>query len=737
MTKDQFPINSQEARLLISELQSRVEFLGGAVSNLQGQVSKIPLNPNDTGATPQAVNQIYNGSFSHSVNSWEDSVAADNGRYECAWFYSHPIQTGQAMFKNNSLAGGAGQATLTLGVVDSGAETITITSHGLQTGTACTLSGSIPAPLAAGTVYYVIRVDANTIQVAASYADAVAGTEINLTSTTTGGTLSYNYTLKDDSSTTYSVAFSDWDIPTGTARFNPDFDISCFLPGNNIEAGYPYYAAFSIAKASQYIYAQSDVRIFAGLYSYSTAGTSWDWIGGDFEVTAEVLGTVATPTSREYRVLAETNRGFSVLSSTLTVASAPSDTDFTNGARVFLSWPRVLNYGITSYSIYRNTGGTYRLLQTISSGLQQYIDNNGFQSTAVGWPSADFNRLVAYTATGDNVVATLPYEGSPLNEGWAVLPFALKVPTNYDKTDTDLDKGQWLRVGLNGQLDLRVTNCEINVPVPGTIEIVSTAGQFTSDLVGLTIIVTKKGYENTTTVSAYTDPNTIEVNLPLPDFADGDIVTVVIVEGAPAHALSVDLMHLTYISGAGFSPNAEDISADRGIPAATPNGTTQDGPPLGQPPGDGDGYPVDTCLYEFEMVESENGEIPAIDLAIGMRLPNGHGGFNEINSVKRGVNDVYYIETENGCSLLATPTKKIFVTKEEKRALDFLMEGDEIMTSIDGQLEPSRIAIKHLAKKRVVVVQIGLTPEHSFLAGSGKGRILVSNEKDRDPIILV
>jgi len=67
-------------------------------------------------------------------------------------------------------------------------DTITETAHGYATGLEVVESttGTLPAPLAVLTDYYVIRVDANTYKLATSKANAVAGTAINLTDDGTG-----------------------------------------------------------------------------------------------------------------------------------------------------------------------------------------------------------------------------------------------------------------------------------------------------------------------------------------------------------------------------------------------------------------------------------------------------------------------------------------------------------------------------------------------------------------------
>lgn len=73
--------------------------------------------------------------------------------------------------------------------VDVTANTITIASHGYYTGlkVAATTTGTLPGGLSA-TDYYVIRVDASTIKLSTSAANAIAGTEVDITSAAGGGT---------------------------------------------------------------------------------------------------------------------------------------------------------------------------------------------------------------------------------------------------------------------------------------------------------------------------------------------------------------------------------------------------------------------------------------------------------------------------------------------------------------------------------------------------------------------
>lgn len=70
------------------------------------------------------------------------------------------------------------------GDVTAAADTISEVNHGMVTGQAIvftTTAADLPDPLVAGTTYYVIVVDADTYQVATSYANAIAGTQVDLT----------------------------------------------------------------------------------------------------------------------------------------------------------------------------------------------------------------------------------------------------------------------------------------------------------------------------------------------------------------------------------------------------------------------------------------------------------------------------------------------------------------------------------------------------------------------------
>ncbi len=146
-----------------------------------------------------------NSASSSSVTRFKDQGANrfENCEYWCDYASSWAVEfedenlammhygTRWAGVGNGLLVSHKANLTFTASEVSISADTITITSHGMTTGQRWTLShGAAPGGLTTGTIYYSIVVDANTIQVASSYENAVAGTEINLTTTGTGtGTL--------------------------------------------------------------------------------------------------------------------------------------------------------------------------------------------------------------------------------------------------------------------------------------------------------------------------------------------------------------------------------------------------------------------------------------------------------------------------------------------------------------------------------------------------------------------
>lgn len=138
--------------------------------------------------------------------------------------------------------------------------TATITSHGYYTGrkVAATSSGTLPAGLSA-TDYYIIRVDADTIKFATSFANAAAGTAVDITAAAGGGThtltpaaisgASYKIQGSLDNTTWFDLVANDLQPVSGNITATG----SAFWHHDTVAFNYTR-VAFTISTAGQFTY---------------------------------------------------------------------------------------------------------------------------------------------------------------------------------------------------------------------------------------------------------------------------------------------------------------------------------------------------------------------------------------------------------------------------------------------------------------------------------------------------
>lgn len=209
-------------------------------------------------------------------------------------------------------------SVLTIGSVDNTTDQITITAHGLVTGDGpvaiFTVAGTYPSPLAAVTDYWVIRVDANTIKLATSSANALLGTAINLT-TNGSGTLLLLLGIPYRRARTYvagsQVKSADLDAlqDSWVALWN-------FLTGQ----AQSVYSGIVLATGKTLTlvdglpalkYGQDELYLAAGAFQNSSSGGS---TLGDGQITFSAIAIVSAavplgPSRRVKNVVLEYNRG--------------------------------------------------------------------------------------------------------------------------------------------------------------------------------------------------------------------------------------------------------------------------------------------------------------------------------------------------------------------------------------------------------------------------------------------
>lgn len=402
---------------------------------------------------------------------------------------------------------------------------------------------------------------------------------------TTGITSSANETLKSFQSdggvhSTYDPAYSDWDRDKGVMRLTGTKSLDQPLSDNRVVTpNRPVqYIGALIARLNDTIVFPPDCHVYGGIQDNTTG----DWISGTaFALTGAIRGTPATTTERRYKVLAFTDRGFTYLSTEVTLVGAPSDAAFAT-SDVLLSWEVVP--GILRYSVYRHdiTAAKYRLLRTDVIG-GSYVDNGALVDDDVGgYPSSTDTILKAYTATREGDLDNIPVDGLP----WAPLFLSPAIPSDYDQSTTTAE--QVVRLGLTKALDRQMIDAA-STATSTTIQ--SATGNFTAldtgriaTLYAADGVTVKHGPEAITFVDATHVTFATAV-------ATTNADAVLYIEEGGDHGLLIDAIHMSYVPGAAFALSPEDDRLTKGgqNPIAAPSGSSQGGAGGGGgiEPGDG------------------------------------------------------------------------------------------------------------------------------------------------------
>lgn len=146
------------------------------------------------------------------------------------------------------------------GDVTVGADTITETGHGLFTGLKgqLTTTGTLPGGLATSTDYFVIVTDDDTIQLASSLANALAGTQVDITAAAGGGNHTFTPTgIAGTIKMQYSIDKTNWGDISGTSQ-TISGSSSAFVSDSDVF--YPYIRFYGLLTAGQ---ATWDAQYFA------------------------------------------------------------------------------------------------------------------------------------------------------------------------------------------------------------------------------------------------------------------------------------------------------------------------------------------------------------------------------------------------------------------------------------------------------------------------------------------
>lgn len=142
-----------------------------------------------------------------------------------------------------------------------GTDLVAVAAHGFTTGVKVTLtsSGTLPAGLALATDYFIISVTSGTIKFASSYANAIAGTAVDITAAAGGGTHTINVTALAGGAVKLQFTLDD---PTDPAQTPTWVDVTS--SSTNVTAtGSTYWEKTDVF----YPFARLSATLTAGLYT--------------------------------------------------------------------------------------------------------------------------------------------------------------------------------------------------------------------------------------------------------------------------------------------------------------------------------------------------------------------------------------------------------------------------------------------------------------------------------------
>jgi hypothetical protein len=547
----------------------------------------------------------------------------------------------------------------------------------------------------------------------------VLGQQLDFTNSETSPV---NQTLKMVGHSTYDPGYSEWDNVHGIGRFQGTTTIDAPLILNSATPGKTESLGFIIAKANPseagFISIPDSCLIWAGIWDNTTGQLYW-LSGSSFALSGSVRGTPAGTTERRYAIFAKTDRGYTFLSTELTLANAPNDASFTgNGgtADVYLSWDAIP--GILEYDVYRHdiTAGKFRLLESIGSGANTYADNGeiNVNDDTGGYPTATNANAIAYVASFPTDLSQINTDG--VDAKWSSFYLNIPIPNTYDQSLTTAN--QVLRIGLTEPVDRYVTNA---VVVASDTTVTSATANFSSLDAGRDVTLTSEDGTDTldTTIASVTNATTIELT-DAPDWTDS-ATTLFIHEGGD-HGVLIDLCHLSYVPGSVYGPYADDLNRTL-QPTAAPNGSTQGGIGSGGGnTGGGEGglscvaldMPITTIIGE-KLQGACLGEIVS-----GSLLFSGDIKGNYVDRILYGkTSNLCIIRTWNGVELACSESHPIITSRldDRGRKAGDLKVGEFVLTSINGRVERSRIKEVIHTKQKAEVGMPRLHGTHLYAAG--------------------
>jgi hypothetical protein len=234
-------------------------------------------------------------------------------------------------------------------------------------------------------------------------------------------------------------AIPDWDRENGWARMGAagavQYDVALQLLGKIVGPGQRWFFLCRLGALAADIISP-DVEFYAGVWI--KAGAYEGWAKGDpFNLSYRIHGTRGS-LNLNYRVLAETDSGVSILSNVLNVPDAPDVLSSENYPVIFFN----AGPGFIKFTIVRENAGAYAKLYEIRNSTDlQYNDVGTDKGAVTGWPVDPGNAPLALARTRTLIVG-------PYGSTWALNQLTIPIPSTFNFSLVDVD-GMFLRFGFS------------------------------------------------------------------------------------------------------------------------------------------------------------------------------------------------------------------------------------------------------------------------------------------------
>jgi|SRR5580765_2514949 len=212
------------------------------------------------------------------------------------------------------------------------------------------------------------------------------------------------------------------------------YDIAIQLLSKIVGPGQRWYVRCRVVALNAAL-VPADVQVFAGLWVKSASSEGWAQ-GDAFDLSAQVIGKVG-PKLLQYRVLAKTDSGVSILSNILSVPNAPTTLSQANYIKLFYD----AGPGFIEFQIFKLDGAVYSKVGVIRNSTDLQFNDVGTPGIPEsGWPADPGNAPKAFAQSTNVLIA-------PFGSTWSANDLTIDIPKTYNFKDT-LPDGQYLRIGL-------------------------------------------------------------------------------------------------------------------------------------------------------------------------------------------------------------------------------------------------------------------------------------------------